>query len=227
VGFDTENFFTAMRVVLRQDPDVILVGEMRDPETVYAALSAAETGHLVLSTLHTINATETINRIVDFFPPHQQRQIRVTLAGCLKGTICQRLVPRADGKGRVPAVEVMLTTGRIQQLILDPKLTGDIEELIAEGEFYGMQTFDQSLVRLIADGVVDLKDAMDNATNQHDLRVLLESMGILKTGRAASAPSFEWELGQRPPRIGAPPPSGPPPPPRPPLGLPPTTPPPR
>ncbi len=150
VGFDTNSFSSAMRVVLRQDPDVILVGEMRDAETVSAALTAAETGHLVLSTLHTINATETINRIVDFFPPYQQTQVRVSLAGSLKGIICQRLLATADGKNRVPAVEVLVVNGRIQQAIIDPLITGDIEEIVADGEYYGMLTFDQSLVGLVA-----------------------------------------------------------------------------
>ena len=152
VGFDTDSFSSAMRVVLRQDPDVILVGEMRDQETVAAALGAAETGHLVFSTLHTINATETINRIVDFFPPHQQSQTRVSLAGSLKGIICQRLIPTADGKSRVPVLELLVINGRIQQAILDPIQTGDIEGIIADGEYYGMKTFDQSLCDLVAPG---------------------------------------------------------------------------
>ena len=125
VGFDTDTFSSAMRVVLRQDPDVILVGEMRDSETVFTALTAAETGHLVFSTLHTTTAPETVNRIVDFFPPHQHHQIRLSLASALKGTIGQRLVPRADGDGRVPALEVMVVNGRIQQAIADPLLTGE------------------------------------------------------------------------------------------------------
>ena len=149
VGFDTDSFSSAMRTILRQDPDVILVGEMRDPETVHTALTAAETGHLVFSTLHTTTATETVNRIVDFFPPHQQGQVRVSLAGALTGTICQRLIPRADGKGRVPALEIMVVNGRIQQAIMDPVQTSDINEIMAEGEYYGMQTFDQSLVELL------------------------------------------------------------------------------
>jgi twitching motility protein PilT len=183
VGFDTESFASAMRVVLRQDPDVILVGEMRDQETVHAALTAAETGHLVLSTLHTTNAAETVNRIVDFFPPYQQQQVRVSLAGSLKGTICQRLIPRADGTGRVPALEIMVTNGRIQQAILDPALTGDITEIIAEGEYYGMQTFDQSLAKLLKEGIITLSEAMNAASNPHDLKVMLERMGIIQTGR--------------------------------------------
>src|SRR5580658_1522716 len=183
VGFDTETFTSAMRVVLRQDPDVILVGEMRDPETVYTALTAAETGHLVFSTLHTTTATETVNRIVDFFPPHQHRQIRLSLASALTGTICQRLIPRADGKGRVPALEVMVVNGRIQQAIADPLLTSEIDQIIADGEYYGMQTFDQALVQLLANNAIDLREAMNAASNPHDLKVMLERLGIVPTGR--------------------------------------------
>jgi twitching motility protein PilT len=187
VGFDTDSFSSAMRVVLRQDPDVILVGEMRDPETVSAALTAAETGHMVMSTLHTINATETINRIVDFFPPFQQPQVRVSLAGSLKGIICQRLIPTADGTGRVPALELLVVNGRIQQAILDPLLTGDIDGIIADGEYYGMITFDQSLVELIASGTISLAEAMATASNPHDLKVMLERKGVLRTGAFAAA----------------------------------------
>jgi len=186
IGFDTDSFSSAMRVVLRQDPDVILVGEMRDQETVSAALTAAETGHLVFSTLHTINSTETINRIVDFFPPHQQSQIRVSLAGSLNGIICQRLIPTANGKSRVPALEIMVVNGRIQQAIIDPLITGDIEGIVADGEYYGMMTFDQSLVGLIANGTIDLAEAMATASNPHDLKVMLERQGIVQTGSFAS-----------------------------------------
>ena len=186
VGFDTDSFSSAMRVVLRQDPDVILVGEMRDQETVSAALTAAETGHLVFSTLHTINATETINRIVDFFPPPQQTQTRVSLAGSLKGIICQRLIPTADGKDRVPAIEMLVVNGRIQQAIIDPLMTGDIEGIVADGEYYGMQTFDQSLVTLLTDGRIDLDEAMATATSPHDLKVMLERKGIMQTGSFAN-----------------------------------------
>jgi twitching motility protein PilT len=189
VGFDTDSFSSAMRVVLRQDPDVILVGEMRDQETVAAALSAAETGHLVFSTLHTINATETINRIVDFFPPHQQTQIRISLAGSLQGIVCQRLIPTADGQGRVPALEVLVINGRIQQAIVDPMLTGDIDGIVAEGAYYGMVTFDQSLAALLSTGKITLAEAMTTATNPHDLKVMLERQGILQTG------SFATQLG--------------------------------
>jgi twitching motility protein PilT len=182
IGVDTADFATAMRAAMRQDPDVILVGEMRDEETVAAALSAAETGHLVLSTLHTIDATETVNRIVDFFPPHKQKQVRIALAGSLKGILCQRLVPRADGSGRVAALEVMVANGRIAQCIAEPQQGGDIAEIIADGEYYGMQTFDQHLARLVEQGVVDMDGASLGATNLHDLRVVLRRKGVVGAG---------------------------------------------
>ena len=169
-----------MRRVLRQDPDVILIGEMRDVETVSAALMAAETGHLVLSTLHTTNATETINRIVDFFPPFQQTQIRLTLSGVLKGVISQRLVAHASGEGRVPAIEAMVVTGRIADRIIDPTGPGEsVEELIADGEYHGMQTFDQSLFTLFKGGEVTLRAALAAATNPHDFRVALQTAGLI------------------------------------------------
>jgi twitching motility protein PilT len=168
---------------MRQDPDVILVGEMRDTETVSAALSAAETGHLVLSTLHTIDTPETINRIVDFYPPHQHGQVRAALAGSLRGTVCQRLVPRADGHGRVAVLEVMVTTGRVQQCILDPQLSGDIQSIVAEGEYYGMQTFDQHLARLYEEGVIDWRSVTSAATNPHDLRLTLQLKGVAVAAR--------------------------------------------
>ncbi len=183
VGFDTLSFLNALRASLREDPDVILIGEMRDVETVQTALTAAETGHLVLSTLHTIDATETINRVIDFFPSSQQHQVRVTLAGALKGTVCQRLVPKQDGKGRVPAVEVMVVNGRIQNCIIDPDKTGEIVEIIREGDYYGMMTFDQSLADLFEDGVIDLRSAMMAASNSHDLRVLLQNRCLLAVGQ--------------------------------------------
>ena len=183
VGFDTDSFASAMRVVLRQDPDVILVGEMRDVETASAALTAAETGHLVLSTLHTIDATETITRIVDFFPPHQQQQIRTSVAGSLRGTIAQRLVRRADGNGRVPAVEVMVVNGRIRQCIEDAAHTSDIVDIIVDGAYYGMQSFDQSLAAHLEAGLISLSEALEMATNPHDLRVTLERRGLVQTGR--------------------------------------------
>ena len=182
IGTDTHDYAQAMKRVLRQDPDVIFIGEMRDPETVWAALAAAETGHLVLSTLHTTNATETVNRIVDFFPPFQQKQIRLTLASSLRGVVSQRLLERADGKGRVPSVEVMVMTGRIFDRIVDPDAGQDsIEEIIADGEYYGMQTFDQSLFSLFKNGLVDIRNAMAAASNPHDFRIALQQAGLLAT----------------------------------------------
>jgi twitching motility protein PilT len=179
VGFDTDSFLVALRAALREDPDVILVGEMRDAETVATALSAAETGHLVFSTLHTIDAVETVNRIIDFFPPGQQRQARASLAGALKGTICQRLVPTKDGSGRVPVLEIMVVNGRIQQAIVDPGKEIDINQIIREGEYYGMQTFDQALVKLLEEGLIDLRAATQAASNPHDLRVALAKRGMI------------------------------------------------
>jgi twitching motility protein PilT len=179
VRVDTEDFATALRAAMRQDPDVILVGEMRDTETVKAALSASETGHFVMSTLHTTDAQETINRVIDFFPPHEQKQVRLSLAGALRGIICQRLVPRADGEGRCVAMEVCINTGRVADAIADPEKTSTINQLIAEGSFYGMQTFDQHLVALIRDGVVTLDAAMLASTNPHDLTVELRRLGLV------------------------------------------------
>ena len=182
VGQDTESFARAMKRVLRQDPDVILIGEMRDEETVRTALSAAETGHLVLSTLHTLDATETINRIIDFFPPHLQQQARVMLASTLRGVVGQRLMPRKGGEGRVAVCEVMVVTGRVQDLILNPNETGRITEVIAEGEYYGMQTFDQALLKHVMAGTVDVKDAMEVASSPHDFKLMLDAEGQRASG---------------------------------------------
>jgi twitching motility protein PilT len=182
VGSDTKGFAQAMRRVLRQDPDVILIGEMRDEETVRTALSAAETGHLVLSTVHTLDATETINRIIDFFPPHLQHQARVMLAATLRGAISQRLVPRADSEGRVAVSEVMVVTGRIQDLILSPEETGKITEVISEGDFYGMQTFDQALLGYVMDGAVSEEIAMQTASSPHDFKLMLQAKGVRASG---------------------------------------------
>jgi twitching motility protein PilT len=182
VGTDTQSFGRAMRRVLRQDPDVILIGEMRDEETVRTALSAAETGHLVLSTLHTLDATETINRIIDFFPPHLQQQARVMLAGTLKGAVSQRLVPRIDREGRVAVSEVMVVTGRIQDLILNPEETGKISEVISEGDFYGMQTFDQALLGYVQNGIVSEEVAMETASSPHDFKLMLAAGGHRASG---------------------------------------------
>ncbi|HEU5253308.1 MAG TPA: type IV pilus twitching motility protein PilT [Solirubrobacterales bacterium] len=191
VGSDTESFARAMRRVLRQDPDVILIGEMRDEETVRTALSAAETGHLVLSTVHTLDATETINRIVDFFEPHQQHQARVMLAATLKGAIAQRLVPDVSGDGRVPASEIMIVTGRVQDLIMNPEETGKITEVIAEGEYYGMRTFDQSLMHYVMEGKVAESVALEFASNPHDFKLMLAAGGQRASGIEQLAPATD------------------------------------
>lgn len=179
IGMDTKSFEEALKRVLRQDPDVILIGEMRDGETVKAALQAAETGHLVLSTLHTIDATETINRILDFFPPYQQKQIRLLLAGSLRGIVSQRLMEAAAGGGRVPAVEVLTMNGRVFDRIVDEKQTHMIEEVIKESEFYGMQTFDQAILKLFQEGRITFQAALAGASNPHDLKVRVEQAGLL------------------------------------------------
>ena len=191
VGSDTESFARAMRRVLRQDPDVILIGEMRDEETVRTALSAAETGHLVLSTVHTLDATETINRIVDFFEPHQQHQARVMLAATLKGAIAQRLVPDVTGDGRVPASEILVVTGRVQDLIMNPEETGKITEVIAEGEYYGMRTFDQSLLQYVMEGKIAEDIAMEYASSPHDFKLMLAAGGQRASGIEQLAPATE------------------------------------
>jgi twitching motility protein PilT len=182
VGQDTESFARAMRRVLRQDPDAILVGEMRDEETVRTALGAAETGHLVLSTLHTLDATETVNRIIDFFPPHLQQQARVMLAATLRGVVGQRLVKRAGGNGRVAVCEVLVVTGRVQDLILNPQETGRLTEVIAEGEYYGMQTFDQALLKHVMAGNLEEATAYEAASSPHDFRLMLEAQGQRASG---------------------------------------------
>jgi twitching motility protein PilT len=178
IGQDTADFHIALRSAMRQDPDVIFVGEIRDSETVKVALQAAETGHLVVSTLHTTDVSETVNRIIDFFPPHQQKQTRVSLAASLKGIISQRLLPRKDGAGRIPAVEVLVMNGRIHDLVLNPEQTHMIHDIVAESSFYGMQTFDQALLNLYRSGLVTLEDAMRAATNSHDFQVALRAQGL-------------------------------------------------
>jgi twitching motility protein PilT len=182
IGNDTVSFGRAMRRVLRQDPDVILIGEMRDEETVRTALSAAETGHLVLSTLHTLDATETINRIIDFFPPHHQQQARVMLSSTLRAAISQRLVPRAGTEGRLAAAEILVSTGRIQDLILSPEETGKIADVISEGAFYGMQTFDQALLGYVMEGKIDEEVAREFASSPHDFKLMLEAKGERASG---------------------------------------------
>ncbi len=183
VGVDTVSFQQALKSALRQDPDVVLVGEMRDHETIETALLAAETGHLVLSTLHTLDATETINRIIGAFPPHQQKQIRIQLASVLKAVVSQRLVPRADGKGRVAAVEVLRITGRIRELIEDKDRTKEIPDAISQGSVsYGMQTFDQSLMSLVRQELVTYQEALRQTTNPDDFA--LRFQGISSTSDA-------------------------------------------
>jgi twitching motility protein PilT len=183
VGFDTDSFSSALRGALRQDPDVILVGEMRDFETIETAILAAETGHLVMSTLHTLDAMESINRIITVFPSHQQQQIRRQLSGILKGVISQRLVPRADGRGRVPAVEVLINTARIRDCIDDPAKTKEIRDVIARGyTAYGMQTFDQSLMYLLEKELITYEEALLQCSNPDDFA--LKVKGIYSTSDA-------------------------------------------
>jgi len=177
VGEDTISFGRALRRVLRQDPDVILVGEMRDEETVRTVLTAAETGHLVLSTVHTVDASETVNRIIDFFSEGEQRQARAMLAGTLKGVISQRLVPTPDGEGRVATCEVLRMTGRVKDMILNPEETGRLPEVIAEGAYYGMQTFDQALLAHMQNGRITMETALRYATHPHDFKLLVSSDG--------------------------------------------------
>ncbi|MEK7306078.1 MAG: type IV pilus twitching motility protein PilT [Nitrospirota bacterium] len=186
IGNDTESFGVALRSALRQDPDIILVGEMRDFETISTALVAAETGHLVLSTLHTIDSAETINRIISVFPPYQQKQVRLQLASIIKGIISMRLVPRADGKGRVPAVEVMVATQTIRECIIDPDKSRKIPDIIAAGlSQYGMQTFDQSLYDLYKKGLVTLEEALRWCSNPDDF--------TLKVKGIQSTSDLTWE----------------------------------
>ena len=193
VGQDTADFLSALRAALRQDPDVILIGEMRDTETVRAALQAAETGHLVLSTLHTQDATETVNRVIDFFPPHQQKQIRLSLAGTLRGIVCQRLVPTIEG-GRVPALEILVNTGRVAERIVDEEKTAEIKDVMAEGGYYGMVTFDQWLLGLVKDGTISVDDAMQAVSSRHDFQLAMQQAGL-------AVPRRTGELGEGPPEM--------------------------
>jgi len=196
IGNDTESFSKALRAALRQDPDVILVGEMRDFETIQTALTAAETGHLVLSTLHTIDATETVNRIISVFPPYQHKQVRMQLASVLKAIISMRLVPKMEGEGRVPAVEVLIATASIKDCILDPDKTKLIPDVITQGALhYGMQTFDQSLFKLYKSGLISYEEAMRRATNPDDFA--LKVKGIHSTSDLSydeQAPKDEMKI---------------------------------
>jgi twitching motility protein PilT len=202
VGLDTDSFLAAIRRVLRQDPDVILIGELRDAETAETALKAAESGHLVFSTMHTIDAGETISRMIEFFPAVKQDQIRSILAGVLRGVISQRLLPRKEGGGRVAAVEVMLNNARISDLIRDQK-TEEITDAIAEGQFFDMQTFSQALIELVVAGDVDREVAANASTNRHDFLVALEqalkrqAAGVA-TDRPVSEAEPQVEPGEEP-----------------------------
>jgi twitching motility protein PilT len=177
VGIHTASFARALRRVLRQDPDVVLIGEMRDEETVRTALSAAETGHLVLSTLHTLDATESVNRIVDLFPARAQQQARLMLASTLRGIVSQRLVRTADGRGRVVCCEVLRMTGRVRDMIMRPEETSRLSEAIAEGAYYGMQTFDQALHQHVDAGRISMDEAVIAASNPHDFKLLVAADG--------------------------------------------------
>jgi twitching motility protein PilT len=192
VEVDTRSFAEALRGALRQDPDVILVGEMRDLETIETALTAAETGHLVLSTLHTLDATETVTRIVSSFPSHQQKSVRIQLAGILKAVISMRLVRAAKGSGRVPATEVLVSTGLIRDYIINEEKTYLIREAIANGSSqYGMQTFDQSLFALLQAGRITFEEAIHNASNADEFKMRVS--GIMSTGQAMTAESLKKE----------------------------------
>src|SRR5213079_2011279 len=194
VGIDTESFLAAIRRVLRQDPDVILIGELRDAETAETALKAAESGHLVFSTLHTIDAAETLGRMIEFFPGNKQAQIRSILAGVLRGVVSQRLLPRTNG-GRVAAIEVMVNNARIAELIREAK-TEEIPDAIAEGSFFHMQTFEQALIDLVLSDDVDREVASNAATNQHDFLVALDQ--ALKR-QAAGVTKEEERMATAPP----------------------------
>jgi twitching motility protein PilT len=177
VGMDTASFKAALRRVLRQDPDVILIGEMRDEETVQTALSAAETGHLVFSTVHTMDAPETVNRLIEFFPPHMHNQVRAMIASTLKGAVSQRLVPTVEGNGRVAVCEVLRMTGRVKDMIMDPQQTGRLGEVISDGGYYGMQTFDQALFHHLKAGHISMDQAMNFASSPHDFKLLVAADG--------------------------------------------------
>jgi twitching motility protein PilT len=173
VGVDTDSFSIGLKYAMRQDPDVILIGEMRDKETVEAALMAAQTGHLVLSTLHTLDSVRTINRIIDFFPLHEHQQVRILLAESLLGILSQRLLPRADGQGRALALEILLATPFVRELLKDENKTPQVKTAMMEDNIRGMRTFDQHLARLYTEGVITLEDAESSATSPHELKLML------------------------------------------------------
>jgi twitching motility protein PilT len=202
IGSDTRSFAHALRSALRQDPDVILVGEMRDMETIETALHAAETGHLVFSTLHTLDATETINRVISVFPPHQQKQIRLQLASVLKAAIAQRLIPRTDGSSRVPAVEVLIATPFVRDCIVDKEKTHLIKGAIAQGTSqYGMQSFDQSIFSLFSQGLVSYEEALRWASNVDEFK--LKVQGISTTADLSRDQMAATVFGKKPAPVAA------------------------
>ena len=177
VGLDTQSFLDGLRYVLRQDPDIILVGEIRNLETMNTALTASDTGHLVMSTLHTTDVVQTLQRIISFYPPHQHEEVRLSIASNLRAVISQRLIPRRDGTGRVPAVEVMMSTPTIREYILNPEKTPLLHSVVAEGVTqYGMQTFDQSVLGLLRDGVITEEEALKNCNNPNELSLKLKGI---------------------------------------------------
>ncbi|MEQ6901012.1 PilT/PilU family type 4a pilus ATPase [Nocardioides sp. YIM 152588] len=189
LGSDTLDWASALRAAMRQDPDVILIGELRDSDTVRSALSAAETGHAVFASMHTTDARETVLRLVDFFPPHEQARVRAALATTLEGVVCQRLVRRADGRGRVCVTEVAVSDARFADAVADPDKTGAIPDILAAGEYSGMHTFDQHLLQLVTSGVVEVPDALAAASNPHDFSVMLRRSGWQPDG--GSRPSLQ------------------------------------
>jgi len=207
IGFDTEDFAGALRSAMRQDPDVILVGEMRDLETINTALMAAETGHLVFSTLHTTDVMETINRILSFYEAHQQDQVRHQLSAALKAIVCQRLITRADGKGRVPAVEVLVTNARVRDAVRDFKKTPDIPDIMRQSfTTYGMQSFDMSLLNLVQQSLITVDEALENATNRGDFAMRLK--GVQGSDEASYAEYKEGEPKKKKPGGGGTPGQG-------------------
>jgi len=175
VGFDTNSFADALKHVVRQSPDVILIGEMRDLETMLVALSAAQTGHLVITTLHNVDTAQTLDRIINYFPEYMRHQVRLELSLCLKGVLCMRLIPRSDGKGRIPAMEIMRATPVIRKLLLDGS-TKSIPDYVKDGREFGMQTFNQSLLDLFQKGLISYEDALQNASNPEEFRLNAQGM---------------------------------------------------
>ena len=200
VGFDTANFGEALKHILRQSPDVILVGEMRDLETIQTAIAASETGHLVFSTLHTTDAVQTVERIINYFPAYLHNQIRMELSLCLNGIICQRLLPRKAGSGRVPSLEIMINTPTIKKLLFEGRTT-DLAQQIIDGDYYGMQSFNQSLIGLIRDELVTYETALEYATSPEELRLAFEGMGSGTAAFKASVTVHSQQYLRMPPRI--------------------------